>query len=254
MRKLQGDDIRRTWEEQMDEKKNRPAEDNTVTDFTIGYEDPLAKERGRAQQAQMARWSHEQSQQSRQKKKHEKDEDNAYADMLRAMDEIRGSAEEEESKMRKEMTAQLCDDNKRLAEEQRLRKLAQFNRGDGTEGNTLPMWTAGGGGNDAFCGFSDAKRKEILSENVKIMAYKKDMAQRDRELEDAWGQEQMLAAQAMAAAELEERQLREMMKANQRELLKDQIDERREREAREKGDRGEPIGEGFFDGFGVVWR
>lgn len=44
------------------------------------------------------------------------------------------------------------------------------------------------------------------------------------------------------------------MKEQQRELLQDQIDERRKREEREKAERGEPIGDGFFDGFGVIWR
>jgi hypothetical protein len=53
---------------------------------------------------------------------------------------------------------------------------------------------------------------------------------------------------------MEERQLREIMKQNQRDLLQDQIDERRKKEEREKGERDEPIGDGFFDGFGVIWR
>jgi len=39
--------------------------------------------------------------------------------------------------------------------------------------NSLPLWTAGGGGKDNFRGFDDAKRKEILKENEKLMAFKK---------------------------------------------------------------------------------
>lgn len=48
--------------------------------------------------------------------------------------------------------------------------------------------------------------------------------------------------------------MRELIKQQQREMLKDQIDDRRKREERDKASRGEPIGDGFFDGFGVVWR
>jgi hypothetical protein len=39
--------------------------------------------------------------------------------------------------------------------------------------NTLPLWTSGGGGKDSFRGFDDNKRKEILKENEKIIAFKK---------------------------------------------------------------------------------
>lgn len=88
-----------------------------------------------------------------------------------------------------------------MAEDQRRRKQADRDpfTGDDAQNNSLPLWTAGGGGKDNFRGFDDAKRKEILKENEKLTAYKKEMARRDKELEDAWAQEQMLAAQAMAA-------------------------------------------------------
>ncbi len=55
-------------------------------------------------------------------------------------------------------------------------------------------------------------------------------------------------------AELEERQLREIMKEQQRLSLEEQVALRRQREEREKKNRDEPIGDGFFDGFGVIWR
>lgn len=257
LRKLQDEDIRRTWEEQMALKKQKDApEVDEGSDFAIGYEDPLAKDRKKEQKEQMARWAKEQALQCRQRKQHERDEDLAYSDMLRAIDEIRGAAEDEEARMRAEMLRKLREDNLKLAEDQRRRKLADRDpfTGDDAQNNTLPLWTAHGGGKDSFRGFDDAKRKEILKENEKLMAYKKEMERRDKELDDAWTQEQMLAAQAMAAAELEERQLREILKQNQRDMLKDQVDERRRREEREKGERGEPIGDGFFDGFGVIWR
>lgn len=39
--------------------------------------------------------------------------------------------------------------------------------------NSLPLWTAGGGGKDNFRGFDDKKRKEILNENERLLAFKK---------------------------------------------------------------------------------
>ena len=110
MRKLQDEEVRRTWDEQMAHKK-QPQVEEPPSDFAIGHEDPYAKERERAQKEQMARWAREQTLQDRQRKKHEKDEDMAYADMLRAIDDIRGRAEDEEAQMRKEMTRKLREDN-----------------------------------------------------------------------------------------------------------------------------------------------
>lgn len=251
LRKLQSDDVRRTWEEQMALKKNTPEIDDAPSDFAIGYEDPLAKERERAQKEQMSRWAQEQALQNKQRKSHEKDEDLAYSDMLRAIDEIRGVAEEEEAKMRKELSRKLREDNLALAEEQRRRKKNETP--DGPENNTLPLYTSAGG-KDNFRGFDDAKRKEILKENERLIAFKREMEQRERDLDAAWHQEQLLAAQAMTAAEMEERQMRDLLKKQQRDLLQAQLEERRSKEEREKAERGEPIGDGFFDGFGVIWR
>ena len=53
---------------------------------------------------------------------------------------------------------------------------------------------------------------------------------------------------------MEERQMRDLLKKQQRDLLQAQLEERRSKEEREKAERGEPIGDGFFDGFGVIWR
>ena len=111
LRKLQADDVRRTWEEQMAKKQQQEPEVNPPTDFGIGHEDPLSKERVKAQKEQMARWAREQALQDRQRKQHERDEDQAYADMLRAVDDIRGRAEDEEALLRKEMTRKLREDN-----------------------------------------------------------------------------------------------------------------------------------------------
>lgn len=62
-----------------------------------------------------------------------------------------------------------------LAEDQRRRKKAERDpfTGEDAGNNTLPLWTAHGGGKDSFRGFDDAKRKEILKENEKLMAYKR---------------------------------------------------------------------------------
>jgi hypothetical protein len=59
----------------------------------------------------MKRWAQEQAQQVAQRKSKEKDADYAYADMLRAIDEIRGTAEEEEAKLRAEILKKVRDEN-----------------------------------------------------------------------------------------------------------------------------------------------
>lgn len=92
-------------------KKLKDDEVDPPIDFAIGHEDVHARERVAAQKEQMARWAREQSLQDRQRKQHERDEDMAYADMLKAINEIRGRAEEEEVLMRKEIARKLREDN-----------------------------------------------------------------------------------------------------------------------------------------------
>lgn len=62
----------------------------------------------------MKRWAQEQAQEAAHKKLREKDADYAYADMLKAIDEIRGTAEEEEAKLRAEILKKIRDENLRV--------------------------------------------------------------------------------------------------------------------------------------------
>lgn len=204
LRKLQDEEVRRHWKDQMDAKQ-RPREPEEPTTFTIGYEDPFEKDRVKEQKKQMARWSQEQALQQKQRKNSEKEQDLAYADMLKAIDDIRGQAEEEEARLRAEMIRKLRDDNLavykpfspymfpaklvlhklnpitwvrfliiQLAEQQRKKKMAERDpfTGEDAQNNTLLLWTAHGGGKESFRGFDEAKRKAILSENEKLKAFR----------------------------------------------------------------------------------
>jgi hypothetical protein len=104
-----------------------------------------------------------------------------------------------------------------LAEQHRQRKLAERDpyTGEDAMNNTLPLYTEGGGGKDNFRGFNPEKRKEILKENERLIAFKKynselvsamrllitannrAMKDREREEEEAWHKERLLAARAM---------------------------------------------------------
>lgn len=235
---------------------SEPEIDTTPAAQNIGVEDILRPERIKAQKEQMKRWAEEQAAANARRRAREKDEDNAYADMIRAVDEIRGKADAEEAALRKKLQHDLAKENLELAERQRQRKLAERDpyTGEDAMNNTLPLYTEGGGGKDNFRGFNPEKRKEILKENERLIAFKKAMKDREREEEEAWHRERLLASRAMEQAELEERQLREIMKEQQRLSLEEQVALRRQREEREKKNRDEPIGDGFFDGFGVIWR
>jgi hypothetical protein len=112
LRKLQSDELRRSWEDQI---ANRPQESkDEPINLVIGNDDPLQKDRTAAQKEQMKRWCREQAHQNAQRKLKERDEDMAYADMLRAIDDIRGAAEEDEAKLRAEMIRKVRDDNLRV--------------------------------------------------------------------------------------------------------------------------------------------
>jgi hypothetical protein len=253
LRRLQNDELKRSWTNQIANRE--PEVQNEPISFAIGSDDTLRSNREKEKKAQMMRWSQEQTEEKVRRRVRDKEEDVSYADMLKAMDEIRGRAEDEEARLRNEMIARVRDENKKLAEEQRLRKLKDRDPYIGADAmnNSLPL-TTGYGGKDAFRGFDEDRKRAILKENEKLVAFKKTMKDRERELDAAWHEEQLLAVQAMNAAEIEERQLRELLKLRQRDMLRDHIAETRRREGQDKADRNEPIGDGFFDGFGVNWR
>ena len=107
LRQLQNDELRRSWEESAKAKKNVPQTeiDNSSQGIsqTIGQEDLFLNDRVKAQKDQMRRWVEEQAAANRSRKNREKDEDNAYADMIKAVDEIRSQAELEEAALRKKL-------------------------------------------------------------------------------------------------------------------------------------------------------
>jgi hypothetical protein len=113
LRKLQNDDLRKSWEEAMKYKKDasEPEIDNTPAAQNIGVEDILRPERIKAQKEQMKRWAEEQAAANARRRTREKDEDNAYADMIRAVDEIRGKADAEEAALRKKLQQDLAKEN-----------------------------------------------------------------------------------------------------------------------------------------------
>ncbi len=90
---------------------SEPEIDNTPAAQNIGVEDILRPERIKAQKEQMKRWAEEQAAANARRRTREKDEDNAYADMIRAVDEIRGKADAEEAALRKKLQQDLAKEN-----------------------------------------------------------------------------------------------------------------------------------------------
>ena len=113
LRKLQNDELRKSWEESIKHKKDtsEPEIDTTPAAQNIGVEDRLRPERIKAQKEQMKRWAEEQAAANARSRAREKDEDNAYADMIRAVDEIRGKADAEEAALRKKLQHDLAKEN-----------------------------------------------------------------------------------------------------------------------------------------------
>lgn len=123
MRKFQMMQMKDSWETEMRDRKATKTRRDAEPDFNrdnagpaslqiMGGEDPDRFERQKLQKEQMRRWIQEQLGEKAYMKQILREEDMSYAEMIRAIDEIREATEKEERELRHYIQEQMKNENK----------------------------------------------------------------------------------------------------------------------------------------------
>lgn len=120
LRLLQAAELKKQWDDQANAKqlntKQRRLQE--ISDFhgeptmTFAGEDKYADQRKREQQEQMRRWTQEDMELKAYQEAKLREEDQARAELNRAIDDYRGAQEQEEANMRKELTRRIREENR----------------------------------------------------------------------------------------------------------------------------------------------
>lgn len=270
MRKKYMEDVKRDWENarlHREECDRRDSEADLNFSKSVlskfGGEDVLRKERAKAQKEQLRRWTQEELDEKAYRRQQEQDRERAYADMIRVIEDIRAATEEEEEQMRKEYVHTISQSNKEIAA-YHAEKMARWRAEQAVPLKALPITdeiielpmdsTGRIIRKDMFKGFTQAQKNKILLDNENMKAYKRAMAEQERQDEENWHQEQLYQQRVMAQAEAEEKLLRQTLREEQARVLAQQVQEAEERRAKEKQDRYGGITNEFFSKFGTSCR
>ena len=222
-------------------------------------------ERARAQKAQMRKWVQEQVQEKAEIKASADRADESYAQMLKAVEQIRDAADKEEAEMKAYLEKSVKEANQTLIANKRraeVDKNASWNaltraeKAAATsinlrENEEMSMNEFGRiTRRDAFRGYTDAQKRRIIQENEEQLARQRAGANADTESDVLWLKQQQIQMQAMEQAHLAEHQMRESETKLNLEVLKQQIALQQQRRAASKISRFGTVSSGFFDQFG----
>ena len=273
MREFQMSQIKQSWEDSKrfkEEEINRPKGkdfdvENAGPASALRFfgEDTNRPQRHRLQKQQMQQWIQEQVAEKAHLRHLGKLEEMSYAEMLRAIDEVRDAAEREEREMRQYIQETVKQYNRDLAARQRDRNrdrdainpdgktsLDLFDENKATALNATGRIIRP----DMFKGFTEEQRQRILLDNQKIIQDRNArlMAEKQEEYDNMI--QQLLALRAMEQAEFDEKSMRNAAHQEHLDYLKFQMDQQaRDRAEWDRTKYGEVRG-GFFDGFGKSCR
>lgn len=196
MKEFQMNEVKRSWETANDWRRAKASE-VPPPDFDLERsgpaaalrfvgEDPNRGQRLHLQRAQMQKWVQEQIAEKAYLKHLLREEDMSYADMIKAIDEIREATEREEREMRQYIVDTVKQNNRELATIQTNRNRNMFivRSEDGqpvptsldlfNEDKAMAMDERGRIiRRDMFKGFTEEQRKKILLDNQAIIQERK---------------------------------------------------------------------------------
>jgi len=274
MKAYQMEQIKRSWEETRESRKQQDTKREAMIDFDnencgtasalkFNGEDVSRIERIRLQKDQMRRWIQEQVAEKAQLKHLQKQDDMTYAEMIKAIDEIRAQTEREEKELRKYIQSSVREQNQELAVHQKERNhnrnnfhdvsktsLDLFNEDRTTayneQGRIIRV--------DMFKGFSEEQRKKILLENQNFIRARSDLRDQEKQRDYEYMMQQVFALRAMEQAEYEEKCIREMQDKDRLDFLRTQIDDQANDRAKWNKTKYGSIEPGFFESFGTSCR
>lgn len=188
LRSTQKEDLVNHWRRTVAEKKSQvlPEEDSGLSKAKIlsfTGEDENHDLRVKMQQEQMKRWVQEQMDLKAHQRLEEKHQEDKYAEMTKAIAEIREVAEREEVEMRQYLNATIRDENRELAKQQReQRSRENFSWKDKELSDATTLQIADEGTvdeegrilrRDLFRGYTQAQRERILAENDIVIQQKR---------------------------------------------------------------------------------
>lgn len=278
MREFQMSQIRESWEDARRHKELLaslpPPKDfdnenaGPASALCFSGEDSRREERTFLQKQQMRKWIQEQVAEKATLKHIQREEEMSYAEMLRAIDEIREQTEREEQALRKFIQDSVTQYNHGLAEAQRQRRQVSSNLLYDGQGRPLltslpafdesKLLALDASGHiirrDMFKGFTDEQKRKILLDNQDILRQKSLQREQEKMREYDWMMHQIMALRAMEQAEYQEKLLKDSYKNEHLAYLRGQIDDqRRAKESWDKTRYGDIQG-GFYDGFGKSCR
>jgi len=206
-------------------------------------EDREKIERMKIQKKQMYDWIQEQISEKSYLKHLEKEEEMSYAEMIKAIDEIRESAEKEENDMRKYNLLQMKNENKSLAITQNERNSTLFNtlRSAEASDTSLDLFQTNQiegelneygrvARKDMFKGFTDEQKRKIFQDNQQLIRNKNLMKENEDNLEKDWSFQQTLGIRAMEQSEYEDKVFKEIMKNEHFSILQQQETEQKKKQ------------------------
>lgn len=273
MKEFQMNQMKQSWEESNRLRYDQAHQPKTV-DFDVDNagpasalrffgEDTNRKERKQLQKNQMQQWVQEQLAEKAHLKHLARMEEMSYADMLKAIDDIRAATEREEQEMRQYIQDTVKQQNRDLAAAQRERNRGRNEiNSDGKtsldlfDENKSTAMNASGRiiRPDMFKGFTEEQRKRILLDNQQIIQERNARMMAEKQAEYDAMIQQLLALRAMEQAEYDDRAMRNATHQDHLDYLKFQMEQQaRDRMEWNKTKYGEVNG-GFFDGFGKSCR
>ena len=195
MKEYQMNSIKKDWEDAVQNRKAKtsaPTGPDFDTDncgpaaaLKFSGEDTNRGPRLRLQKEQMRRWIQEQVAEKAQLAHLRKEEDMSYAEMIKAIDEIRENTEREERELRQYIQSSVKDYNHELAKVQRdrNRSLNRYDEPGNPAATSLDLFAEDKTAamdehgriirRDMFKGFTEEQKRKILSDNQNILRQKR---------------------------------------------------------------------------------
>jgi len=222
-------------------------------------EDANRFQRLKLQKDQMRKWIQEQIAEKSYLNKIRQDDDMTYAEMIKAIDEIRAATEKEEMEMRKYIQDSYKRSNLDLAKIQKSR-INDWNRMNIDSATSLTAFDEDKGvamdsnGRiirvDMFKGFTDEQKRRLFQDNEDLIRHKNAMRDRERRHDYDWAVQQDMSLRAMELAEYEEKCMRDNQKEERLAYLRQQIDQQNNAKRDWNKTKYGEIGSGFFESFG----
>jgi len=276
MKLFQMQQMKQSW---ADAAKKRLAEKDVVeVDFDTANSGPSSllamkgedinkEETDRQKKELMRQWIQQQIAEKNETKGFDQEDDLNYADMIKAIDEIREATELEEKEMRKFVTDAVKRDNLELAMAQKMRRDAQNSINDENNGalsTSLDVFFEDRGAAmdefgkvkraDMFRGFTEEQRRTIFQQNQDIIRDNAVNKMNNDRKDDEWVMQQAMAMRAMEQAAYEEQCMKDSLKEEHLEFLRGQIAEQQKHNEEWNKTKNGEIGTEFFESFGKDCR